>query len=95
MRTETSVKMFATDEEAITIAREVAADRATIAWHDGDPGHRGMRITGCYPEQARAVGSEIESRLFAGRDPETGLYPADSGSIGYTEQAGWACVWIR
>jgi hypothetical protein len=82
-----------TDERAMTWAREIANGECTLAWHDGDRGHRAIRLTGCRPEEARRIGMAIQRALLGPSDPETGLLL--NPKQGFTEQSGWAGVWVR
>lgn len=82
-----------TDERAMTRAREIANGECTLAWHEGDRGHRAIRISGCWPEDARRVGLAIQRALLGPADPETGLLP--NPKRGFVEQSGWVGVWVR
>lgn len=92
MTSETSTQ---TDDELMARAVATANDRCSLAWHEGDHGHRAIRISGCFPESAREIGMEIQAALFGPADRETGLLPLRFKGCGYASQAGWAAVWIR
>lgn len=87
------------DDECMATARAVVAqtswsDCTALEWHDGEHGHRAIRLYGpIYPENARWLGSLIEKAIFGLRDPETGLY--GRRHVGFVQQAGFAAVWIR
>lgn len=72
-------------KSTLAIAKRIAGDRATVSVHQGEHGHRAIRITGCFADEARAVAREIAAALPERR----GGYPS------VTTAAQFVAVWYR
>ena len=52
-----------TARTALRIAKQVAGKDCKVSLHRGDRHNRAIRISGCFPDEARAIGREIEKAL--------------------------------
>jgi len=71
----------------IEVATMAANGRCEVAIHAGDKGHRAVRITGCFTDDARDIANDIAAAL-------TKIIRKDGYPVVRTD-AGWCAVWYR
>lgn len=69
-------------EDILVSAKKIAGERVTVTLHQSGE-HWGLRLSGCFPAEGRAVGREICNGLD--------LYGPNRG---LSADAGFICVWV-
>jgi hypothetical protein len=84
-----------TADEALTIARDVTGDRATLSLHQATHNAVGIRVTGCIADDGRAVVMDIARAL---ETAECGtMHPDDldfRASRRVATAAGFVACWL-